>query len=244
MGILGRLVGAAVGKAIEKAYKFGKLNGLTDPLPVKYTDAEGDHYVSIVLADEKKLGKGPTMIVAGDAKEKYAKEFEDSMIHGIGEGYKTVLESRSAKDIQKGKFKILEENLPPSGFPEVTELGKVWGALLCSYRYFREDLGKSFKGVKYYPDDLKKKLPVAKNSYQGEYVLKWEKNNKEYGAPLEGIGRMWYRVKLINNEELAEMSKSFYPIYTGERTKERKKALEEFQKAIKGYIKGIIEGKI
>jgi len=245
--MLGRLVGWAVGKAVEAALRYGKVNSLHKPIPARYEKGGEEKYICFVIVDEKKLGDGQTLIIVGDLGKEEAREIEQAIIVGIETGFKRLLKSTYEKEARKGDFEIIEDKIPEidEDLEDVVEQSEPIG-ILHSRQYFRKSLSKYFKDVDYQKGKEKAipKLP-AERFTGGDYFLRWRvregrisKSWKEYVAPVEGIGKLWFRVHVVRDEKAVEMAKLLYEHY--ENDEMRKKLQTEMKK----YLKALIEGKI
>ena len=193
--------------------------------------------------DEKQLGKGPSLIVAGEPDA----EIENAIIHGLELRYKDILVNYTEKKkAEKGELKILKEDFVDLGEDyERLKPGIVVGIAyieaICSHRRDRRYLKEHFKDINYREDDWVA-LPHARWKNSGQMFLEYElyegrlgKKWNKYAAPVEGVARIWKRYVPIESEELAQLAKS----YLETKDKAQRKAYDDrVEKLIKGWING------
>jgi hypothetical protein len=245
MGGLGKLVDVAAGaiKGAAKvgivASKWGKIDTMFRPKAFGYKDDAGEHYFSVTLVNEKEYGKGPTLLFMGDLSDERMEKTEESLIYGIKVFYKEILLKDNDKKVKKGKFQLLDEKIEGQELLESgVRLGMNYLSAMHDSAYTRKGLAKHFKHIDYLEEE-RYALPKAKEGKVGEYFLKWRESgmmgDKNYVAPVEGVGKLWFRTEVMRSKALEELSRQYGSTVD-------KKARKELQKNIETYAKGVLKG--
>ena len=258
----GKLIGFAIKAAVKgavKVAKMGQLNAWTQPVPVKYTEGGRERYAVYLIAEERRLGNGPTLLVAGDVDRDSAAVIEKNLINGAARRYVDLLFQEKKDKIERGKLRVLEDRIkgPDPGYEQVYATGQMLVDLVKTMT-FRKMLKKYFRGSGYnFWEDSPNVIPDPPKAekFRGKYLMKYEeetgifsKKMTPYVIPVEGVPRTWYRtiyIDMSSRQDFMDLVRRAHELrYRGVLTREDIAELREVNKQISRYLKAFIEGKI
>ena len=166
-----------------------------------------------------------------------AEKISLALISGAERTYIDIFKKSREKELSKGKYTILEENILQEEFELFDKFGGYMLSQVVQSVTVREMLDKKFKNVNY-STETSAFLPSAKKNFVGYTFFKYEVKSltgiKQMSVPRMGVSQIWKKKYIINRPDINAMITEWYKINDN---KEQKKKGKEISGFVKNFIK-------